>query len=189
MMCNTASLLLLLPLAFLGCSSEPQVLETAPAAEEAEMAPEVKSKTGPVEFNAPEGWTEREPTAAMRSKEFVLGDDTENEVLVIVGHWPNGVGGLQANLQRWKGQLAGGENAQEPSIDTFTENGLISTLMDGMGDYSGMSGTQQAGSRLMAAYVESPMGRFEGVYTIKLSGSADSIEPWADSFRKFIQDL
>ncbi|MFT5058304.1 MAG: hypothetical protein ACI89E_001077, partial [Planctomycetota bacterium] len=79
--------------------------------------------------------------------------------------------------------------ATEPTIDTITENGLISTVLDGQGAYTGMSGESQSGSRLMAAYIESPSGRMEGVYTIKLSGPSDSIEPWAESFRQFIQDL
>jgi hypothetical protein len=180
-------LFLLLPLAFSSCSSEPQADKAQDLVVEGPAAD--ATRTDPMNFAAPEGWTERTPTAAMRHKEFVLGELGDNPTLVIVAQWKNGVGGLQANLQRWKGQVGGGEGATEPTIDTLTENGLISTILDGQGAYSGMSGETQSGSRLMAAYIESPSGRMEGVYTIKLSGPSDSIEPWAESFRKFIQDL
>ncbi|MDF1838649.1 MAG: hypothetical protein P1V35_12335 [Planctomycetota bacterium] len=182
-------LLLALSLAFASCSSEPQVESGGDRPAEPAAATEQTARTGPLDFTAPEGWTERAPTGAMRFKEYVLGEDVDGAPLVIVAHWPNGVGGLQANLQRWKGQVAGGDGAAEPSVETISDHGLISTIMDGEGAYTGMSGGTESGSRLLAAYIESPAGRIEGVYTIKLSGSVEALAPWAASFRKFIQDL
>ncbi len=182
-------LLASLPLLFVSCSSEPAPVTGETEVQESALPEAPAQRSGPLNFAAPEGWTERAPTGAMRSKEFVLGEITDTAPLVIVAHWPNGVGGLQANLQRWKSQVAGGDGAAEPSLETITGHGLISTILDGEGAYTGMSGGTEAGSRLLAAYVESPSGRMEGVYTIKLSGPADALAPWAESFRKFIQDL
>jgi len=192
---RTASLLLVaFPLFFVSCSSEPQVETNQDNAADSNVpaagTPAADTaRTGPLDFTAPEGWTERAPTGAMRLKEFVLGEVSESAPFVIVAHWPNGVGGLQANLQRWKGQVAGEEGAAEPGLETISDNGLICTIMDGQGAYTGMSGGTETGSRMLAAYIESPGGRIEGVYTIKLSGSVEALAPWAESFRKFIQDL
>lgn len=182
-------LLAALPFLFAACSSKPAPEKAVDPVVEDTQPEAPGPKTGPLDFTAPEGWTERAPTGAMRFKEYVLGEVTKTSPLVIVAYWPNGVGPLQANLDRWKNQVGGGEDAAEPTLETFTENGLISTILDGQGDYTGMKGGTETGSRLLAAYVESPSGRFEGVYTIKLNGSIEALEPWAESFRKFIQDL
>lgn len=186
---QSASLLFLLPFAFWACSTEPVAVDPGQQGANSTETKTSVARTGPLNFAAPEGWVEREPTKQMRFKEFTLGDDAENEVLVVVAYWAGGIGGLQGNLDRWKGQVGGGEGAAEPTIDTYTENGLITTLLDGDGSFTGMDGETKAGTRLMAAYIESPMGRFDGVYTIKLTGPSDVSAPWADSFHKFIQDL
>ncbi len=185
----SAQLLCLLPLALWSCSSEVSVPEGSTDVSSPSDAAGSPASSGPLNFLAPEGWTERSPTGPMRHKEFLLGNDPENELLVVVAHWPSGVGGLQANLDRWKGQVGGGENASEPILDTTTGNGLISTLLDGEGTFTGMQGDSRASSRLLAAYIESPGGRIEGVYTIKLEGSSEAVAPWADSFRSFVRNL
>ncbi len=185
----TAQLLCLLPLALWSCSSEVPVSEGSTEVSPPSDAAGSPANRGPLNFQAPEGWTERAPTAPMRHKEFLLGDDSEDELFVIVAHWPSGIGSLQANLDRWKGQIGDGANGSESTLDTITGRGLISTLFDGEGTLTGMKGDSQAGSRLLVAYIESPGGRIEGVYTIKLKGSSEAVAPWADSFRSFVRNL
>ncbi len=180
---------ILLSLALWACSAEP--VSEGPEQQGGALS-ETDTPAVPADllnFAAPEGWTEVEPTGPMRLKQFTLGDDKQNEVDVYVAYWKGGIGGLQRNLIRWKGQIGTGEGTPEPTIDTYTENGLISTLLDGEGAYTGKDGSTRTGTRLMAAYVESPSGRFDGVFTVKFTGPSAASAQWADSFRKFVQDL
>ncbi|MCA9001220.1 MAG: hypothetical protein KDB61_04800 [Planctomycetes bacterium] len=167
----------------LACSSEP----APPAQDPSNETPpaQVLDAQRPLNFVAPLGWVEREPTQAMRAKEFVVGEAGENPLLVIVAHWPNGVGSLQDNLNRWKGQVG----SDDPTLTEYTANGLLATVLDAEGTYQGMTGEAQEGSRLLAAYVESPAGRVDGVYTIKMSGSSEEVTPWVESFHEFIKGL
>jgi gluconolactonase len=64
-----------------------------------------KVKFGALELEVPESWKARETKAQMRMGEFVIdpveGDSDPSELAVF--HFPTGVGGLDANVERWIG--------------------------------------------------------------------------------------
>ncbi len=64
-------------------------------------------------------------------------------------------GSVEANIERWKGQFHNGTPAK---VGKRTVHGLAVTTLDVSGDYAGMGGGVQAGTRLLAAIVEGPGG-------------------------------
>ena len=95
-------------------------------------------------------------------------------LVVVISHWvKGGVGGLDRNLERWTGQpWVGGSRIHNRKFETLQHSGLTITLLNGAGDHQAMNGTITPGARLLAAYIESPGARFQGVYTAKLQGAA-----------------
>lgn len=83
-------------------------------------------------------------------------------------------GGVEANLDRWKGQIKGGASAK---TGTRTVHGLKVTTVDAAGEYSGMGGPMAAtksskpGYRLLGAIVEGP----EGNVFVKFTGPAKTV--------------
>src|SRR5690242_1970038 len=64
-------------------------------------------------------------------------------------------GGVQANIDRWKGQFAQPAAAK---TGKRTIHGLQVTTVEVEGAYSGMGGTSKPGYRMLGAIVENPAG-------------------------------
>jgi hypothetical protein len=74
-------------------------------------------------------------------------------------------GGVEANLERWKGQFRGpGGKPADAQVGKRTVHGLPVTTVDISGEYSGMGGpmaaskTVKPGYRMLGAIVEGPGG-------------------------------
>src|SRR4051812_30444877 len=109
---------------------------------------------GGLKWTAPAGW-KNEGARPMRAVTYTV-DGAE----CAVNFFGSGQGGgVDANIDRWKGQVRGGE----PKVQKKTIHGVTVTTIDISGEYAGMGGPMsqgapQAGSRLMGAIAEGPGG-------------------------------
>ena len=151
---------------------------------------------GSLEFDPPDGWIEGVPGGPMRVAEFTLPKargDAEDASLVIFYFGGEG-GGIDANLERWINQMEqpDGRPSQEAAISTtFEANGLPVTVLDVPGTYvapvrpgSGMRYNKPS-FRLKAAVVETAAGP----YFFKLTGPAETVARWDDSFISFLSGV
>lgn len=74
-------------------------------------------------YQVPEGWTEN-PPSGMRKADFSITDDNGNtQITVLV--FPGDVGGLLANINRWRGQV-GLDPVAQAELDNVAEPMVIS---------------------------------------------------------------
>jgi hypothetical protein len=169
----------------IACSSE----------EKASKAPEAVSMTatgtaldlGAITVMVPDGWTTQPPSSSMRKAQFVLpkqGDDAEDAEMVVFYFGTGSAGSVDANLDRWRGQMIGAEGDTQKG----SANGMAVTTLDVKGAYaSSMGPRMQPGQtkpnfRMIASIVESPAG----AYYFKLTGPQITISHWHGSFTQFI---
>jgi len=116
--------------------------------------------------------------------------DAEPASLVVFYFGPGQGGSVEANLDRWMGQLKqpdGGSSKDKAKTETLTVNGMKVTLLDVTGVYAGgdMGGAAQGkpNFRMRAGVIETP----KGGYFIKLVGPEKTVGKWDDSFDAFIK--
>lgn len=132
----------------------------------------------------------------MRVADFVLPKaegDAEDASLVI--YFFGGTGGtVQANLDRWFGQIAQPDGRQTKDVATTSArfiNGLSVTTFDARGTYVAevTPGSEQRfhkpGYRMRAAVIETK----GGPYFIKLVGPIKTVARWDKEFEAFLQSL
>lgn len=144
----------------------------------------------PLNLNAitmmvPNGWQAQEPSSRMRQAQYLLpgegGDDAE---LVVFYFGAGNAGSVEANLERWRGQMKGAQGETTKS----TANGMNVTTLDVTGSYAESSGPMmqagkaQPGYRMIASIVESPAG----AYYFKLTGPNSTVAHWQGAFASFI---
>ncbi len=165
------------------CGSEQKTDSTDSAASNAGTPLDLDGVTVVV----PEGWVSSEPSSSMRKAQFALpkhGDDAEDAALVVFYFGAGNAGSVEANLERWRGQMKGAQgNTKKASV-----NGMAVTTLDITGSYAAGVGMQmQPGPEvnnyhLIASIVESPVG----AYYFKLTGPVQTIAHWQDSFERFV---
>jgi hypothetical protein len=118
-------------------------------------------------WTAPAGW-KNEGSRPMRAATYNVpaapGDADPGECVVYFFGEGQG-GGVEANLERWKGQLKGpgGKPVESKTAKRKVRN-LPVTTIDAVGDYTGMGGpmaasrTVKPGYRLLGAIIEGPGG-------------------------------
>ena len=150
-----------------------------------------------IKYDVPAGWTSRPVTSTMRVAEFALpkvAGDTEDGLLTL--YYFGGQGGsVQANLDRWIGQMTQPDGRASKDVATTTTmkttSGLSVTLVDLSGTYvaevtpGSKDRFNKPGFRLRAAVVETPTGP----YFVKLTGPAKTIAKWSDSYLAFVKSL
>ena len=157
-------------------------------------AKQVAMMTGvaPLSLNAitlmvPDGWQGQEPSSKMRQAQYLLprqGGDTEDAELVVFYFGSGNAGSVDANLERWRGQMKGAQGETTKGM----ANGMNVTTIDVTGSYAASTGPMmQAGAtkpgyRMIASIVESPAG----AYYFKLTGPGNTVAHWNDSFAAFI---
>jgi hypothetical protein len=145
-------------------------------------------------YQVPDGWRTEQPKSSMRLAQFALpreAGDAEDASAVIYFFGEGEGGGVDANLERWAGQMAqaGGRpgTVKDGRKSTFTANGHAVTVIDITGTYtdmmSGASG--KAGYRMKAAVVETP----GGAYFVKLTGPDRTVTKWDASFTAFLKSM
>jgi hypothetical protein len=150
-----------------------------------------------LKYDVPAGWASRPPASSMRVADFTLpkiAGDAEDGQLTL--YYFGGQGGtVQANLDRWIGQMTQPDGRASKDVATTTSmkttSGLAVTLVDVSGTYvaevtpGSKERFNKPGFRLRAAVVETPTGP----YFVKLTGPAKTIAKWNDSYVAFVKSL
>lgn len=142
-------------------------------------------------LSVPKEWEKGTPTSSMRAAQWVMpgpGGDGE----LVVYRFPGGAGGVQANIDRWKGQFTPPEGKTIDDVSTVEtmdgEGGVKTTLVDVTGTYVAavMPGADAKHNendyRMFAAAVE---GSGDPFY-FKAVGPAKTMELWLEPFKKMI---
>ena len=148
-----------------------------------------------LKFDAPAGWVSKTSSSTMRVAEFTLpktGSDAEDATVTV--YFFGGTGGnVQANMDRWLGQMAqpGGKSSKEVAKTTMltSTSGLKISVLDVSGTYvaeitpGSPEKFNKPGFRQCAAYIETP----GGPYFAKLVGPAATVAKWYDSYVAFLK--
>ena len=92
-------------------------------------------------FEMPKGWVPKAPSSSMRVAEFVLpkADGDAEDATLTVYSFPGGGGTVEANLERWIGQMSqpdGKPSKEVAKTSTMTStSGVKMTLVDVPGTY------------------------------------------------------
>jgi hypothetical protein len=151
---------------------------------------------GSLAFAAPAGWQPRPAANSMRIVEFVIphaqGDAEDGELIVY--YFGTGAGTIDANIDRWIGQIQqpdGTATNDKATRTTQTVNGLRLTMVDATGTYvaemrpGSTDRYNKPGFRLRAAVVETP----RGPYYVKMTGPAKTIGAADAAFTAFVGSL
>ena len=147
-----------------------------------------------VRWTAPAGWKAEAPRpmrAATYSMSLAAGDQGVAEC--IVNYFGPGQGGsVEANIERWKGQVQGADGKPAPAkLENRKVRGVPVVVIDSSGAYTGMGGPMAAsakpvpGYRLLGAIVEGP----GGMVFFKLTGPTNGVEKERSNFVKFVQSV
>ncbi len=116
--------------------------------------------TGGIDFDLPKGWQSQKPSSSMRLAQAAIPGPGGNGDFAVFFFGPGGGGPVDANIERWVGQVDG---AGKPTPETFETKGYKVTWVDSKGTLkpSGM-GTGPTSpvpnGRLYGAVVEGPGG-------------------------------
>jgi hypothetical protein len=145
-------------------------------------------------YSVPDGWRTEQPRSSMRLAQFTLpkaAGDADDATAVIFFFGEGQGGGVDANLERWAGQMgqAGGRpgTVKDGKKTTFTANGHTVTIIDIGGTYTDMmsGASAKTGYRMKAAVVETP----GGAYFVKLTGPDKTVARWDASFTTFLKSF
>ena len=147
-----------------------------------------------VRWTAPASWKAegaRPMRAATYSLPLAAGDQGVAECVVNY-FGPGQGGGVDANIERWRGQVLGADGKPATAkIDKRTGRGVPITVIDTSGTYTGMGGPMMGGSkpaagyRLIGAIVEGPGG---SVF-FKLTGPAKTIAAQQKNFEQLLASI
>lgn len=127
-------------------------------------------------WSAPADWREQPPSAMRRATFVVSGPDGPADLAVTT--FPGDVGGLLANVNRWRGQIGlppTSEDALPQSVSTLDINGKTAHLIEL---------TSQPNSTLAAIFSHDGNAWF-----FKLTGPAATVAANADAFNRFIHSI
>ncbi len=147
-----------------------------------------------LKWTTPTGW-KTEGARPMRAATYTippLVGDTASAECVVYFFGPGQGGNVEANLDRWKGQML--DSAGKPAdakIAKRTIHGLPVTTIDTSGSYAGMGGPMtssksvQNNYRLLGAIVEGPSG---DVF-VKLTGPAKTVAASQTKFEQLLDSF
>jgi hypothetical protein len=168
------------------------VLATAGGAEEPAKTGKAPTKTkkveaGDIKLTVPEDWKQKPQVREPRMAEFEVpptGDDKEPGEFAVFYFGPQGAGGVEANIQRWVGQLD--EEGRKVRIVSGASSLGKYTLVDLTGAYNKSIGPPIAkkskklpGWRVINVFVETDAGP----YFLKLDGPEKTIAAVENDFR------
>ena len=192
---NLFTTLTIVGLHLAGCSERPQPAPEVPVpvakpitSEATETKPTGEAKTEPSEasvggfkFMVPVGWQEQPPKSQFVLGEFSLpGADGAARLTV-----SSAGGGIEANLDRWRGQFNRGPNDPEPRESEITFDGQKGTLLELSGSYTDMFGGGKPSRDWRMLGVAVPMGP-TNVF-VKLTGPQATVTDQREAFVKFVE--
>jgi hypothetical protein len=150
-----------------------------------------------LKFDAPTGWVTKPASSTMRVAEFTLpkvAGDTEDATLTIFFFGASQGGNVQANIDRWIGQLSqpdGRASKDVAKTSSLTSHGLKISMVDVTGTYvaevspGSTDHFNKPNFRQRAGYIDTP----GGPYFVKLVGPEKTVAKWNDSFDAFLKTL
>lgn len=140
-------------------------------------------------FDRPAGWLFREPSSSMRLAEAEIPGDSGAALLTVFFFGAGGGGDIEANLQRWAGQIEV-EAGTEPSRESFEVGGFsVSTIaVEGTLLPSRMGGGPSEpapGSKLVGAVVEGP----GGPWFFKMTGPNETVSNAEPAFEAMLRSV
>lgn len=144
-------------------------------------------------WTAPAGWkaeAARPMRAATYSIPLTAGDQGTAECVVNY-FGPGQGGGVEANIERWRGQVLGADGKPAAAkVDKRTVRGVPITMIDASGTYAGMGGPMAGGKpvsgyRLIGAIAEGAGG---SVF-FKLTGPAKTIAAQQKNFEQLLASI
>ncbi len=150
-----------------------------------QTAPTTQSRgtaEGGVGWSKPAAWTELAPTA-FRKGNYVVEGDNGAKVEITVSSFPGTVGGILANVNRWRGQAALSpisEGALQQSLSDVSVDGQNGQLVDILPESEDPTAT-----RIVAAIF-----LFEGnSWFFKMSGPQNIVATQRNAFNSFIKSI
>jgi hypothetical protein len=147
-----------------------------------------------IRWTAPQGWKAEGPRP-MRAATYTIAPapgDSAGAECVVNFFGPGQGGGIDANLERWRGQVQGPDGKPAPAkIDKRTARGVPITMIDSSGTYTGMGGPMAASSkpapgyRLIGAIAEGPGGNV----FFKLTGPSKTIAAQQKNFEQLLASI
>lgn len=141
-------------------------------------------------WTAPAGWVEQQPTSSMRKAQFQVPGSGGAAELVVFYFGPNQGGDAMSNAERWAGQFQTPEGA--PAVDQMKteqrEFGGMKTLfteVEGVYRNTMVSPEAFPNYKLLGAVVEGP----DANWFFKLTGPAATVEENRDAFLAFLGSL
>lgn len=151
-----------------------------------------------IKFDAPAGWVSKAPSSSMRVADWTLpkaDGDAEDAMLTLYFFGAGGGGGLQANIDRWIGQMTqpdGKASKDVAKTATLTSaSGLKITTVDIAGTYiaevtpGSPERFNKPGFRMRTALVETA----GGAHYVKFVGPAKTVAKWSASFDAFLKTV
>ena len=154
----------------------------------------VSVQAATLQFSAPKEWTVKPSSSSMRVAQCALprapGDAEDGELII---YFFGGQGGsVQANLDRWVGQMEQPDGRPSKAVattETMTVGGMKVTVLDVSGKYvaemapGAPTRFNKPGFRLKSAVVETA----GGPYFVTLTGPAKTVERWNAAFATFLK--
>jgi hypothetical protein len=150
-----------------------------------------------LKFDVPAGWVSKTPSSSMRVADFTLpkvASDAE-DATVTVYYFGSQAGSVQANIDRWVGQLAQPDGRASKDVAKTTtlqaRGGLKITLLDVSGTYvaevtpGSAERFNKPAFRQLAAVIDTP----NGPHFVKVVGPAATVAKWEASAMAFLRSL
>ncbi|MGA3088453.1 MAG: hypothetical protein ABSD75_07555 [Terriglobales bacterium] len=146
-----------------------------------------------LKWTPPAGW-KTEEARPMRAATYAIppaAGDTANAECVVYFFGAQQGGSVEANLDRWKGQMLAPGGKPNSKIAKRTIHGLAVTTIDASGDYTGMGGPMASSKsvltnyRLLGAIVEGPGGNV----FVKFVGPAKSVAASQSAFEQLLNSF
>lgn len=149
-----------------------------------------EAQAGNINFDLPAGWVSQPPTSDMRMAQAEIPGSAGPGQLVVFHFGPGGGGTVEANIERWIGQMEmpPGTNPQPQTFETGT--GYKVTWIDVPGTLKpSMMGTgpetEQPNSRLLGGIVEGP----GGPWFFKATGPDATLAAQRDAFVNMLKSV
>ncbi|MEM9294026.1 MAG: hypothetical protein AAGD01_20280 [Acidobacteriota bacterium] len=150
------------------------------------QAPTARPDVG-IQFQIPEAWQEQAPSMSMRYAQARVPGPGGDGQLTVFYFGPGGGGGVQANLDRWAGQVA---SSAAPKQERFDVGGLTVNFIEADGTLKastmGVGPTEdQPGYGLLGAVVEGP----GGPWFFKVTGPSETLASQREAFLGLLRGI
>lgn len=178
-----------------GAAPQPNVVPQQTTPKSLDKLADGRSVLGPFTFVAPKEWVEKPITSSMRAAQYTWSEKSgEQAELVVYYFGEGGAGGVEANLERWLGQItqANGKPSKDiAKIEKTKIAGQEATVVSVGGRLTtqqmpgGPAPVDMADAMLLAAIVNSPTGP----YYFKATGSKKTVDANNARFRAMLASM